>query len=370
MATLAHCAYCFEVLDASLNKRQPLSLCRVEELWELYNKDGEEEQVDGVEDEDSMDVDEDEDDETAPSSAAVPAATEPTKPPAISRLLQTPPTPSSSSPSANSSTPSLAASSATSASSKSSSRTSILSSLGRIVKKTKQTPSPSTSLSDEKESAPLFVTWNTISRNGHRSLRGCIGTFEAQELDEGLRSYALTSYVVPSPPPFPSLSPTILFPPLLSPFSSQPIRGLLTFSNPPILTASESSALEDTRFHPVSKTELQNLQVCVTLLHTFEPTPAADPMAWTIGIHGLRISFTYHGRRHSATYLPDVAREQGWTKEETIVSLMRKAGWSGRKEDWRRVGGMEVVRYRGEREELGWEVWRRWRGWVEETGRG
>ncbi|KAK3064472.1 hypothetical protein LTS18_006928 [Coniosporium uncinatum] len=321
MATLAHCAYCFEVLDASLNKRQPLSLRRVEELWELYNKDGEEEQVDGVEDEDYMDVDDDEDDEAAPSSAAVPAATEPTKPAAISRLLQTPPTPSSSSPSANSSTPSLAASSATSASLKSSSRTSIFSSLGRRVRKTKQTPSPSTSLSDER-SAPLFVTWNTISRNGHRSLRGCIGTFEAQELDEGLRSYALTS------------------------------------------------ALEDTRFHPISKTELQNLEVCVTLLHTFEPTPAADPMAWIIGTHGLRISFTYHGRRHGATYLPDVAREQGWTKEETIVSLMRKAGWSGRKEDWRRVVGMEVVRYRGEREGLGWEVWRRWRAWVEETGRG
>jgi hypothetical protein len=41
---------------------------------------------------------------------------------------------------------------------------------------------------------PLFVTWNTLS-NGHKSLRGCIGTFDAQELAEGLRAYALTSYV-------------------------------------------------------------------------------------------------------------------------------------------------------------------------------
>jgi AMMECR1 domain-containing protein len=39
------------------------------------------------------------------------------------------------------------------------------------------------------------VTWNTVSRSGNKSLRGCIGTFEAQELDEGLRNYALTSYV-------------------------------------------------------------------------------------------------------------------------------------------------------------------------------
>jgi AMMECR1 domain-containing protein len=42
---------------------------------------------------------------------------------------------------------------------------------------------------------PLFVTWNTLSSSGHKSLRGCIGTFEAQELAFGLKSYALTSYV-------------------------------------------------------------------------------------------------------------------------------------------------------------------------------
>jgi len=49
---------------------------------------------------------------------------------------------------------------------------------------------------------------------------------------------------------------------------------------------------------------------------------------------------------------------------------MRKAGWSGRKEDWRRVGVMDVVRYKGEREGLGWEAWKEWRRWVDETGRG
>jgi len=45
------------------------------------------------------------------------------------------------------------------------------------------------------EDSPLFVTWNTVTRSGEKRLRGCIGTFEAQELDEGLKSYALTSYV-------------------------------------------------------------------------------------------------------------------------------------------------------------------------------
>ena len=39
---------------------------------------------------------------------------------------------------------------------------------------------------------PLFVTWNTLSRSGDKRLRGCIGTFEALDLEEGLSSYALT----------------------------------------------------------------------------------------------------------------------------------------------------------------------------------
>ena len=136
--------------------------------------------------------------------------------------------------------------------------------------------------------SPLFVTWNTVSaRSGNTSLRGCIGTFEAQELDEGLSSYALIS------------------------------------------------ALQDTRFDPITKRELPNLEVCVTLLTDFEDCD--DAMDWELGTHGLRISFTERGRRYGSTYLPDVAPEQGWNKEETLVSLMRKAGWSGRKDSWQDV---------------------------------
>lgn len=48
---------------------------------------------------------------------------------------------------------------------------------------------------DVERRFPLFVTWNTLSRRGLKTLRGCIGTFEPLALEEGLRSYALTSYV-------------------------------------------------------------------------------------------------------------------------------------------------------------------------------
>lgn len=92
-------------------------------------------------------------------------------------------------------------------------------------------------------------------------------------------------------------------------------------------------------------------------------------MDWEIGVHGLRISFTYHGKRYGSTYLPSVAEEQGWTKEEAIVSLMRKAGWSGRSSEWRKVG-ISVVRYQGSQVKLGYEEWAEWREWVETEGMG
>lgn len=118
---------------------------------------------------------------------------------------------------------------------------------------------------------------------------------------------------------------------------------------------------------PITLRELSSLECGVTLLTDFEPI--SNPMDWEIGKHGLRISFSWNGRRYGATYLPDVAREQGWTKEDTIVSLMRKAGWSGRREEWEKVADLSVVRYQGRRAMLGYNRWREWRDWVEETGR-
>jgi len=129
---------------------------------------------------------------------------------------------------------------------------------------------------------------------------------------------------------------------------------------------SPPSALEDTRFPPIALRELSSLSCGVTLLTDFEPAPT--PLSWEVGKHGLRISFTHKGKRYGATYLPDVAREQGWGKEEALGSLMRKAGWRGR-EGWREVE-LKVVRYQGKRREVGYERWREWRRWVEGRGAG
>ena len=106
-------------------------------------------------------------------------------------------------------------------------------------------------------------------------------------------------------------------------------------------------------------------------------------MDWVLGTHGIRISFIHHGRRYGATYLPDVAVEQGWTKEETVESLMRKAGWDGgagngarrllrvsgpggpgTTKPWDQVSEFRTVKYQGLKATASYAEWQQWRDWV------
>jgi len=93
---------------------------------------------------------------------------------------------------------------------------------------------------------------------------------------------------------------------------------------------------------------------------------------WELGVHGIKISFYAKNKRYGACYLPDVAVEQGWDKEETIVSLMRKAGWGGSAKGgrWREVGDFRVERFQGVRENVGYEEYRSWKEWVEKGKKG
>lgn len=89
------------------------------------------------------------------------------------------------------------------------------------------------------------------------------------------------------------------------------------------------SALRDRRFSPITRAELPSLHCTVSLLRAFEPAAAWDD--WTVGTHGLTIDFEdpATGRARGATYLPCVARDQGWDARTTIDSLVRKAGYGG-----------------------------------------
>lgn len=321
MASAAHCFYCFECLDASFERRDPPQLEPYLDLYERFlNKNalsraGE----DAVDEDDTVDDERDADDVAETS-------TDRARPqnPSISRLQASNP----SSRSSSASSPSTL--SAHSSASQLTGSTGITTPSG--------VPSYASRLS-VTDSFPLFVTWNTVSRSGHKSLRGCIGTFEALPLTSGLQSYSLTS------------------------------------------------AFDDTRFSPIPASLVPSLACSLTLLADFEP--CTDAMDWELGTHGIRISFTHRNRRHGATYLPDVAVEQGWTKDETIESLMKKAGWDGgysqgvarrllrgasRGSDssyskpWDEVSDFKTVRYTGLKASASYAEWQEFRSWLQEQG--
>ncbi|KAH8979933.1 AMMECR1 domain-containing protein [Lactarius hatsudake] len=186
---------------------------------------------------------------------------------------------------------------------------------------------------------PLFVTWNTRRHSGSTRLRGCIGTFDAQPLRTALKEYALVS------------------------------------------------AFRDHRFERIELRELPSLECGISLLTDFED--AASYLDWTVGTHGIQISFappapppasdapsplssaisllsSHRGsgiatpRTLSATYLPEVAPEQGWDHVDAVDSAIRKAGWDGRiSEDLRR--GVRVRRYQSRKCVVGWDEFVAWR---------
>ena len=138
---------------------------------------------------------------------------------------------------------------------------------------------------------PLFVTWKKKARVGNEEprLRGCIGTLEPKDLHSSLGEYALIS------------------------------------------------ALRDRRFNPIDVKEVQSLLCTVSLLTNFERN--LTWLDWEVGKHGMIIEFEDPSSSVSlsATYLPEVAQQQGWTKQECIDSLIQKAGYYGKvTEDIRR----------------------------------
>lgn len=305
MATVEHCLCCWEALAAALERRDALDLDQVQKSYAAYLAD-------------------------LSSSSANNNNKPPKKIPALRRLAGAGGSPASSS--ASSSSLGSTGSSSTSLSSNTAA-SSVSSSASTARAATNKNGVEL--VTDPEARYPLFVTWDKrhTSRTARTEdddddsdgdaddwqLRGCIGTFhDGDPLAETLAEYSLTS------------------------------------------------ALRDTRFPRVALRELPALRCTVTLLTNFEDC-GGDVDAWEVGVHGIRIKFTLDGRRYGATYLPSVAEEQGWTKEETMISLMRKAGWEGRRDGWRAAaakGGMKVERYRGDKEEVAYKEYKAWRDWI------
>eukprot|EP00968_Pinguiococcus_pyrenoidosus_P001198 scaffold53_cov193-Pinguiococcus_pyrenoidosus.AAC.35 len=198
-------------------------------------------------------------------------------------------------------------------------------------------------------SCPLFVTWNKRESDDLR-LRGCIG----------------------------NLSP-------------MPLQEISTFVY--------KSAFQDHRFTPIEQHELPQLECGVSLLVHYEE--AANAYDWEVGKHGILIDFRVGNRNFGATYLPEVAAEQGWDQtvsaawsrpqrmragcaerrkrrgslksgllmqrkgcpakpprhlQETIASLVRKAGYKGRPST-SLVESIRLTRYQSSKWKLGYDDW-------------
>ncbi|GAA5915107.1 uncharacterized protein JCM6883_003274 [Sporobolomyces salmoneus] len=224
---------------------------------------------------------------------------------------------------------------------------------------------------DDSLEFPLFVTWNIKSRSdGEYRLRGCIGNFEAMPLRDGLKDYAAIS------------------------------------------------AFRDHRFDPVTLKELKRLQCGVSLLTDFQE--CKDHLDWTLDVHGIYVQFpnpaltfppssspssssstpstastpstgstdalsttsTSYRSLSSlpqlelslprsanpnrlktvlhATFLPDVAGEQGWSKVDAVNAAIRKAGYKGTvTEELRKK--CKVSRYQSKKVKVDHEEWLEWR---------
>lgn len=87
-----------------------------------------------------------------------------------------------------------------------------------------------------------------------------------------------------------------------------------------------ASSTEDTRFLPVKKAEIDNLEIEISVLSPMKKITSPD--AIILGKHGIYIKKGFQ----SGTFLPQVATETGWDKEEFLGHCSRdKAGigWEG-----------------------------------------
>ena len=78
--------------------------------------------------------------------------------------------------------------------------------------------------------------------------------------------------------------------------------------------------MNDGRFKPVSEDELPDIEIDISVLSPIRKISGAEK--FITGKHGIIIRLG--GTR--AVFLPQVATEQGWNREETLAHLCNKAG--------------------------------------------
>lgn len=109
--------------------------------------------------------------------------------------------------------------------------------------------------------------------------------------------------------------------------------------------------------------EVPLLHCGISLLTNFESSSVWD---WQVGTHGIIIDFIDpKGKKRNATYLPEVALEQGWDKMQTLCSLIEKAGYKERiSQDM--FQSISLTRYQSSKEKLSYEDYASWKSDQEE----
>ncbi len=87
------------------------------------------------------------------------------------------------------------------------------------------------------------------------------------------------------------------------------------------------SALNDTRFRPVTIDEVKDIEIELSVLTPMKSVPSAEDIV--VGRDGVLLQ----KGRAGAVFLPQVATEQGWSREEMLDQLCMKAGLA--KGSWR-----------------------------------
>lgn len=106
----------------------------------------------------------------------------------------------------------------------------------------------------------------------------------------------------------------------------QRLRGCIGYTQPigplaeVVQKVAVAAALDDPRFRPVGPSELNQLDLEVSVLS--KPEPLSDPSQVVVGKHGLIIQ---RGAA-SGLLLPQVATEYGWDRETFLAEVSRKAG--------------------------------------------
>lgn len=104
------------------------------------------------------------------------------------------------------------------------------------------------------------------------------------------------------------------------------LRGCIGYLEPvaplfeQIAMLARDAAFKDHRFDPLTAKELELCRIEISLLS--HPVPILSTDDFVMGEHGIIMSV---GNRR-AVFLPQVAEETGWSKDELLSALGRKAG--------------------------------------------